>query len=259
MNRRVLLIGIVIPLLVVGVGVMFLLSPDEPSPTASDASVDASPVAAVPDARPAPEAPSPPEPGVTRRAPEAPVEALPEPAAPVDAAADMGTLRIESDVPGAQVFIDRVFIGTAPLTAANVKPGRHQLNVSAEGFEGFADTIDVAPGPREIAVRFREVRLDAAIDVVHRHGVGSCRGRLVATPRGLRYETANRDDGFTAGLLDLDSFQVDYLEKNLRVRVARGRQFNFTDPDGNADRLLVFHRDVERARERLRNGDPPAE
>jgi hypothetical protein len=59
-------------------------------------------------------------------------------------------------------------------------------------------------------------------------------------------------------LLDLETFQVDYLEKNLRVKLPKGRQFNFTDPEGNADRLFVFHRDVEKARERLRKGDPPA-
>jgi hypothetical protein len=102
------------------------------------------------------------------------------------------------------------------------------------------------------------VRLDARVDVIHKHGIGSCRGRLVATPQGLRYETTHKDDQFTATLLDLDTFQVDYLEKNLRVRLRRGKQFNFTDPDGNADRLFVFHRDVEKARDRLRRGDQPA-
>jgi hypothetical protein len=49
----------------------------------------------------------------------------------------------------------------------------------------------------------------------------------------------------------METFQVDYLEKNLRITLRKGRQFNFTDPDGNADRLFVFHRDVERARQRL--------
>ena len=37
---------------------------------------------------------------------------------------ELGTLRIEADVPNAQVFIDRQFIGTAPVTAENVKPAR---------------------------------------------------------------------------------------------------------------------------------------
>jgi hypothetical protein len=33
--------------------------------------------------------------------------------------------------------------------------------------------------------------------------------------------------------------------------VRKGRQYNFTDPDGNADRLFVFQRDVEKVRKRL--------
>ena len=51
---------------------------------------------------------------------------------------------------------------------------------------------------------------------------------------------------------------MDYLQKNLRVKLRGGKQYNFTDPDGNADRLFVFHRDVDKARERLAKGDTPA-
>ena len=50
-------------------------------------------------------------------------------------------------------------------------------------------------------------------------------------------------------------FQVDYLSKNLRVQPRKGKRYDFTDPDGNADRLFVFHRDVDRARERLKKGE----
>ena len=35
--------------------------------------------------------------------------------------------------------------------------------------------------------------------------------------------------------------------------------FYFTDPEGNADRLFVFHRDVDKARSRLAKGDAPAQ
>ena len=154
-------------------------------------------------------------------------------------------------MPKAQVFIDRQFVGTTPLTAQNVKPGTHQVNVTAEGFDGIAQTIDVEPGPRDLTFRFREVRLDATLAVVHKHRMGSCQGRLVATADGIRYETADKDDAFTASLNDLEAFQVDYQDKNLRIKLRKGKQFNFTDPDGNADRLFVFHRDVEKARERL--------
>jgi hypothetical protein len=182
-----------------------------------------------------------------------------EPPAPVaEVAPTVGKLRIDSDVPGAQVFLDRQFVGAAPAVAEGVTPGTHQLNVSAQGFESVATSIDVVAGERDIVVKLREVRLDVSAEVIHKHGVGSCRGRLVATPQGIRYETTNRDDAFTATLVDLETFQVDYLQKNLRVKLPKGRQFNFTDPDGNADRLFVFHRDVEKARERLKKGDPPA-
>ena len=43
-----------------------------------------------------------------------------------------------------------------------------------------------------------------------------------------------------------------------KVEAPDTARYDFTDPDGNADRLFVFHRDVDKARERLRNGDPPA-
>ena len=52
-------------------------------------------------------------------------------------------------------------------------------------------------------------------------------------------------------------FEVDYLKKNLVVGV-NGKTFNFTDPKGSADTLFVFHRDVDKARQRLLAGDPPA-
>ena len=239
--------------------VVIVLRMDAPDPEAPVAVT--APAPAPRRAPPAPEAATAaPERAAPRAAPlpvaEAPAAEAPPPV--VEAPRNVGILRIDSDVPGAQVFIDRRFIGAAPVVAEDVTPGPHQLNVSAEGFESVATSIDVAAGPRDIVVKLREVRLNASADVVHRHGVGSCRGRLVATPQGLRYETSNRDDAFKTPLLDLETFQVDYLAKNLRVKLPKGRQFNFTDPDGNADRLFVFHRDVEKARERLRKGDAPA-
>ena len=250
MNRRVLAIATFCFALVLGLLVIVNSRRPRVEPVVTP-SAPATPRATAPEAPPAPraEAPRP-----ARRAPGPDAPARPEPSpkpAEVDAIAELGTLRIETDVPGAQVFIDRQFIGTAPLTAENVKPGRHQVNVTAEGFDGIAQAIDVEPGPRELSFRLREVRLDASLAVVHKHRIGSCEGQLVATVDGIRYETTNKDDGFNAPLSELESFQVDYLDKNLQLKLRKGRQFNFTDPDGNADRLFVFHRDVEKARQRL--------
>jgi len=130
--------------------------------------------------------------------------------------------------------------------------------VSASGFEGVAETINVTPGPRDVLIKLREVRLDAAIDVIHKHRIGSCEGRLIATPLGVRYETTDKDDAFSTPLTNLETFEVDYLKKNLKLKIAKGKTYDFTDPNGDADRLFVFQRDVDHARDRLKNGDPPA-
>ena len=71
------------------------------------------------------------------------------------------------------------------------------------------------------------------------------------------YETPNADDGFAAALLDLETLQVDYQAETLRVQPRRGRRYEFTDPEGNADRLFVFHRDVDEARNQPRKGGTP--
>ena len=164
-------------------------------------------------------------------------------------------MRIVSDVPAAQVFLNREFVGGTPVTKDDLAPGSYQLNVSAPGFDNHVETIELAPGEREISVRFREVRLNATVEVVHKHRLGSCRGTLIATPDGVRYETSNKDDAFATTLTNLETFAVDYLDKNLRVQARKGKRYDFTDPEGNADRLFVFHRDVQRARERLLKGD----
>jgi len=175
----------------------------------------------------------------------------PVPAVPAEAPSAGGLLRIDSDVPGAQVFIDRQYVGVTPVTARDVPLGTHRLNLSAPGYSGIAESVDVEPGPRDLVFSFKEVRLDAAIAVVHKHRIGSCRGQLIATPQGIRYETADKDDAFTAPLTGVERFDVDYLAKTLHVKLAKGKQYDFTDPDGNADRLFVFQRDVEAARKKL--------
>ena len=226
-------------------------TPDAPRPAAAVEAPAPRPARVAPPPEPAP-------PPVVRRAPAAKAAEPAPSAAPAEAPATVGVLHIDSDVPGAQVFIDREYMGAAPVTAARVSPGTHRINVSAQGYEGVADTLEVSPGPRDLMFKLREVRLAAKLDVVHKHRLGSCTGRLVATPQGVRYETVDKGDAFTSALVDLETFEVDYLEKNLRLKLRKGRQFNFTDPEGNADRIFVFHRDVEKARERLKKGDPPA-
>jgi hypothetical protein len=257
-SSRVLAIAAVAAVVVIGAA--FLLVSRRSAAPAETPAAEVSAPAPAPAAPAASEAPAAtadarPRPARPAAAAPAPAEAAP---AGVEVVPDAGTLRIDSDVPGAQVFIDRQFVGATPVTAANVKPGTHQLNVSAEGFEGVARSIEVEPGSRDLMIRFKEVRLDARIAVVHKHRMGSCRGELVATAQGLQYATDDKDDRFSVAFGDLEQFQVDYQEKNLKVKVRRGKQYNFTDPDGSADKLFVFHRDVDKARQRLASGDRPA-
>jgi hypothetical protein len=167
----------------------------------------------------------------------------------------MGMLHISSDIVGAQVFIDRNYIGVTPLTSPEIALGSHRLNIVAQGYDSIAETIDVEQGPRDLQFNFKEVRLDAAVDVIHKHRFGSCKGRLVATPQGLRYDSDDKNDRFTLPLTDLTVFEVDYLAKTLKVQGAKGKKFEFSDPAAaNGDRLFVFHRDVDKARQRLKQG-----
>lgn len=261
---RIVLIVAIVAATFVAAGYMVLRSSRgagvPPTETSTPAPVESAPPAAEAPGENTAAEPSPsrapaarPASGAARKTPSA---STPEPEAP--AAPTTATLRIDSDVPGAQVFLNREFVGATPTVATGLAPGTYQLNVAAPGYENHVDTLEVTPGDRDVMITFRVVRLDASLDVIHKHRFGSCRGRLVATAHGLRYETTHKEDGFQAALLDLETFEVDYLDKNLRIQPRRGRRYDFTDPDGDADRLFVFHRDVDRARERLRQGDVPA-
>jgi hypothetical protein len=159
------------------------------------------------------------------------------------------TLRVDADVPGANVFLDRKFLGTTPVETRDFTPGPHRLNVTADGYEMYGETIDLPASSHEVMVRFKEVRLDERIDVVHKHGVGSCRGRLVATTAGLRYEADKAGDSFDLPFASLEPLQVDYLKRNLRVKQKDGKTWNFTAD--SADALLAFQKAVEKARQRM--------
>lgn len=188
--------------------------------------------------RPTPPPPSPgPSPALAPRPEPRPGAAVP-------------TLRVDADVPGASVFLDHKFLGTAPVETRDFEPGSHRLNVSADGYDMYAETIELEPRSTEVHVRFREVRLEERVDVVHKHGVGSCRGRLVATPAGLRYEADKASDSFDLPFERLEPLDLDYLNRTLRVKQRGGRTWNFTA--GSADPLLTFQKAVEKARERLR-------
>jgi hypothetical protein len=207
-------------------------------PNPAEGPPSAPPPAATPAAAPA--APA------GRASSRGPVPASAPASDPADTSA---VLQVQSDVPGASVFLDREFVGTTPLTLRGLTAGAKQLNVTATGHDGYSEAIALAKGPNRVSVEFLKVRLNATIPVVHRHAMGSCQGMLAASVKGLTYDTANKADAFTVTLADIQEFEVDYLKKNLRLRRREGKTWNFTND--NADALFVFHRDVAKARDRL--------
>ena len=232
-GRRTLVIVLLVLVVIVAAAVWLLARRPPAGPQAPPVAPRAR---TSPAATPAPTAA--PEAMATPRTRPDPLRAAPAP-----------TLRVDSDVPGANVFLDRTFLGTTPVETREVTPGPHRLNVSAEGYEMYAETMDLPAATSEVMVRFKEVRLDEKVDVVHKHGVGSCRGRLLATTAGLRFEAETAGDSFAAAFASLEPLQVDYLSRRLRVKMKGGRTWNFTSD--SADALLAFQKAVEKARARM--------
>jgi hypothetical protein len=215
--------------------------PAEPAPVASEPA-------------PVPETAATPEPAAPRPASPKPREIVAAPA-PAEVPAPPPArplLRVTGDVAGADVFIDRTFVGKTPFESRDVAAGPHQINISKEGYDGISQRVEIlADAPTEFTFALKAVTLDAGVDVVHKHRLGSCEGRLTATVHGLRYQPKSGDDAFESPLAGLESFAVEYKQKQLKVKIKGGKSYNFTTRAANADPLLVFHRDVEKARARL--------
>jgi hypothetical protein len=232
-----------------GVAVYLSMSPDEetaPVTAAADPPAPAPRPApeTAPDAAPEPVTPAP----ETESEPEVVAEAAPPPP-PIEP-----ILRVVSDVPGATVFLDRTYLGTTPFAIAEIALGPHRLNVSAEGYESVARDIEIGDEPVSIDIRFLEIRLDASVSVEHKHRFGSCSGVLRADLDGIHYDTTD-DDAFSIPLDEIELHEINYLEHTLTLQHHEGHTYNFTDDQETADALFVFHRDVERARERLAASD----
>ena len=161
-------------------------------------------------------------------------------------------LRIDSDVPGAMVFLDRDYVGTTPFEVKDIAPGTHELTASVEGYDMYAAELEVKPEPQDIMIRFKEVKLDESVAVIHKHTFGQCQGVLRATLTHMIYET-NHKDAFSIPHAGIERFEIDYIEKNLNVKVRGGRNYNFTAQSGNPDDLFVFHQRVTEDRDKLRS------
>ena len=162
------------------------------------------------------------------------------------------SLRIVSDVAGATVFLDRNYIGTTPVDVKAVEPGEHQLTVSADGYDMYTETVVVTTGHRDIRVSFEQAasELNESVSVIHKHSFGKCTGTLIADSAGIRY-LSDHKDAFTIPYASLERFEVDYMKKNLNLKVRKGKNYNFTEQSGDADALFVFHKKVQAFLERM--------
>ena len=181
MNRGILIAAVIA---VLAFGVVFMLRERAPEPAAESPAAPAAPRIVPKKNEPVP-TPAKPVAEAPRKA--APKTAPAEPApAPAPAAPTLASLKLETDVPGASVFIDRQFVGNTPLSLDKLEPGSKRVQVTATGFDSVQKTINLDPGPNAITIRVKEVSLNARANVVHKHGMGSCEGQLSATLDGLQ-------------------------------------------------------------------------
>ena len=163
----------------------------------------------------------------------------------------LGSIVVESDIAGANVFIDRNFKGNTPVTIADLQPGEYNLTVSTEGHDivspsggGRKESRAGASGVRRLGGVTRGQGGRGAQTSVR----DPAKGRSVATPEGFDYQTDHKD-AFQLPFAQAERFELDYLNNNLRVKVLGGRTYNFESPSEDMDSLFVFHRDVLAFRE----------
>jgi len=84
-------------------------------------------------------------------------------------------------------------------------------------------------GETSLTLKFKEVRLNASVAVVHKHGIGSCEGRLTATPGGIRYETDNQEGRVRLRVEGPRDLRDRLPEEGTEGEAARGKTWNFTD------------------------------
>ena len=91
-------------------------------------------------------------------------------------------IEVTSNVPGANIFIDDKSIGSVGKTplvpGQNIKPGKHTFWISAEGYNEYSETIDIAPGETKA--------IKATLS-------GSPVGKLTVTGRGIDETTIYLD------------------------------------------------------------------
>ncbi len=77
-------------------------------------------------------------------------------------AARTGTLQVNSNPSGSDVYVDDNFVGISPLSRTEITEGRHTVRVSQDGYNDFITTVEIARG--------RTLKLDATLRAQVRTG-----------------------------------------------------------------------------------------
>jgi len=64
-------------------------------------------------------------------------------------------LVVRSNPPGAQVYLDDLYVGTTPMSREGVLPGTHRVRINREGYQPVARTVEVGDGPIALDVTLR--------------------------------------------------------------------------------------------------------
>lgn len=75
--------------------------------------------------------------------------------------AGVGAVRVISDTPGARVFIDGIDKGPVPAEIKDIKAGEHVIQIKAEGFKTFEQTVNVTPNSNELITKQLEADIPA--------------------------------------------------------------------------------------------------
>ena len=98
----------------------------------------------------------------------------------------LGSITVESDVAGANVFLNRNFKGNTPVTIADLQPGEYNLTVSVEGHDVVSRKVEVGRRPVPVRVEFGDLvaTLDVRVASFTSTASGRARGRLSPRRRG---------------------------------------------------------------------------
>ncbi|MBN1166595.1 MAG: PEGA domain-containing protein [Methanospirillaceae archaeon] len=72
---------------------------------------------------------------------------------------DPGMIEVRSNIPGAEVYIDGVKRGTAPITIRDLSAGNHQIQVGQAGYQQFLTDVMINPGSQIKKPQMMQVNL----------------------------------------------------------------------------------------------------